>query len=285
MRTTLLIGATLLTGLAFSFPAAADGEVENLYSDYAELLDAHLTEKRTEDGGLVSAFDYQAALDDEETSERLVRQRSKLASFDPESLDDRQAATAFWLNAYNFFMIAHILEERPDGELVDSVWDYGGRYNPFRGNVFERELFEIGGEDYSLDEMEKDILLGEGFEARGWKDARVHFAVNCASVGCPPLRESLYTASNVDELLEENTRRAMRTHYHLQVDDETLRLSSLFDWYESDFVEASGSVRAFVREHASDETIAAMESTRRIEYIDYDWALNRPGNFPEFRPD
>lgn len=285
MRIALWVAAILLSSLSFPPPAAAKGEVAALYSDYAELLDAHLTEKRTAGGGLVSAFDYRAALDDEETSERLARQRSKLASFDPDSLDSREASTAFWLNAYNFFMIAHILEERPDGELVDSVWDYGGRYNPFRGNVFERELFEIGGEDYSLDEMEKDILLGEGFEARGWKDARVHFAVNCASVGCPPLRESIYTASNVDELLEENTRRAMRTDYHLRVDDETLRLSSLFDWYESDFVRAAGSVRDFVREYASEETGAAMESTQNIEYIDYDWALNRPENFPEFQPD
>jgi len=53
-------------------------------------------------------------------------------------------------------------------------------------NVFEREKFVIDGEKYSLNQMEKEILLGQDYAERGWKDARVHFAVNCASVGCPP---------------------------------------------------------------------------------------------------
>lgn len=266
-----------------SLPAWAAPPMDDFFADYEALLETHLEEKRTEDGGLVSAFDYNAASNDDRTINRLTQQRSKLAAFDPDSLESRESATAFWVNAYNFFMLAHILEERPDGELVESVWDYGGRYNPFRNNIFERALFDIGGENYSLDEMEKGILLGEEFQARGWKDARIHFAVNCASVGCPPLRKTIYTASNVDDLLEENTRRAMRTHYHLQVEDDTLRLSSLFDWYESDFTEEAGSVRAFVRSYASEEIVAAMEEARDIEYIEYDWALNKPANFPAFQ--
>lgn len=273
---------TLLLTLC-SLPAWAAPPMDEFFADYEALLETHLEEKRTEDGGLISAFDYNAALNDDRTINRLTQQRSKLAAFDPDSLESRESATAFWVNAYNFFMLAHILEERPDGELVASVWDYGGRYNPFRNNIFERALFEIGGEDYSLDEMEKGILLGETFQARGWKDARIHFAVNCASVGCPPLRKTVYTASNVDDLLEENTRRAMRTHYHLQVEEDTLRLSSLFDWYESDFTEEAGSVRAFVRTYASEGTVAAMEEARDIEYIEYDWALNEPANFPAFQ--
>lgn len=67
-------------------------------------------------------------------------------------------ANAFWINAYNFFMVAHLLQERPDGGLVDSVWDYGGRYNPLRDNVFQRERFTVDGEAYSLDGIEKDTL-------------------------------------------------------------------------------------------------------------------------------
>jgi hypothetical protein len=166
-------------------------------------------------------------------------------------------------------MIEQILTDRPDGELVSSVWDYGGRVNPFRKHIFERPLFTIGGEDYAQ---------------KGWKDARVHFALNCASVGCPPLRQNLYTEDNLEQLLAENTRRAFNTTRHLEVTGATLRVTELFDWYRSDFEEEAGSARAFIRQWADKKVTDAVGQTDTIEYIDYDWSLNRPDNFPELRP-
>ncbi|MCP1726292.1 hypothetical protein J2T60_000257 [Natronospira proteinivora] len=271
--------------VALSGTSLADSPRESLETTFApfqKLLDAHLTEKTLENDGLVSAFDYQTALNRDTSMEWVQKQRNILADFDIDNLDDRERFNAFWLNAYNFFMIAHILEERPDGELIDSVWDYGGRYNPFRKNVFERELFEIDGQKYSLDEMEKGILLGEDYWDKGWADARVHFAVNCASVGCPPLRDQVYTAENIDHYLEENTRRALNTHYHLKVDGDRLYLSSLFDWYENDYKRENDSVRDWIREHGDERVHEKLDQTQRIRYIDYDWALNKPANFPEF---
>lgn len=261
----------------------AGGEpVVAVYSPYGKILDRHLTEKITESGGLVSAFDYEAALADKETLELLARQREKLSDFDPAVIETREQFNAFWLNAYNFFMIAHILDDRPDGELIESVWDYGGRINPFRKSVFERDLFEIGGEKYSLDTIEKGILLGDEYWDKGWAEARVHFAVNCASVGCPPLRTQIYTPDNVDALMTENTRRAFNTERQLHVDGDTLYLSSLFDWYEDDYEREADSVRDWIRRYADDQVIEKMTETRRIRYIDYDWDLNTPSNFPEF---
>jgi len=278
----LIPGLSALFLAAWTPQAFGDGVAADAFGDYQALLDRYLTERPLEDGGLVSAFDYRAALEDDDTMELLERQRERLAGFDTSDIDNRETANAFWLNAYNFFMIAHILGERPNGELVDSVWDYGGRINPFRDNVFERELFEVGGETYSLDDMEKGILLGDAYWERGWAEARVHFAVNCASVGCPPLRTDIYTAENVDDLLTENTRMAFNTHYHLRVEGETLYLTELFDWYEEDYVREEGSVRDFIRAYADDHVIDAMEDTTRIRHIDYDWTLNAPENFPEF---
>ncbi|MDQ2068830.1 DUF547 domain-containing protein [Natronospira bacteriovora] len=274
----------LLTALLLFFilhPASADS-MEALFADYQALLEKHLSEKDLDQDGLVSAFDYQAALDDEDSMERVSRQREALKDFDPDTLDEREAANAFWLNAYNFFMIAHILEEKPDGKLVESVWDYGGRYNPLRKNVFERELFEIGGRQYSLDGMEKDTLLGDDFQERDWADARVHFAVNCASVGCPPLRKQIYTADNLGALLAENTRRALNTERHLKVDGRTLYLTRLFDWYENHFKWEADSVRDWIKAHADDRVGEKIDETDRIRYISYDWKLNKPGNFSEF---
>ncbi|MCC5857132.1 MAG: DUF547 domain-containing protein [Ectothiorhodospiraceae bacterium] len=261
--------------------AFSDGRVADAFSDYQELLDRFLTERALDNDGLVSAFDYRAALADDDTMQLLGRQRERLAAFDASGIGSRETANAFWLNTYNFFMIAHILEERPNGELVDSVWDYGGRINPFRENVFERPLFAVDGRLHSLDDMEKGILLGDTYWERGWAEARVHFAVNCASVGCPPLRADIYTPDNLDDLLTENTRLALNTHYHLRVDGDTLHLSKLFDWYEEDYVREAGSVRDFIRTYADDRVIEAMEGATRIRYIDYDWTLNAPENFPE----
>lgn len=254
------------------------------FQSYAAMLADHLEEKTLDDGGLVSAFHYQDALADARTRGRIQAQRDRLAGFDTGRLQDKEAAIAFWLNAYNFFMLAHILEERPGGELVASVWDYGGRYNPFRPNVFERELFEVGGRRYSLDGIEKDILLGGAYQEKGWKEARVHFAVNCASVGCPPLRDRPYSTDNVQLLLTENTRRALLTDRHMHIDGETLYVTSLFDWYEADFIEEAGSIRDFIKHYTDEDLQPAIDGAAQVRFIDYDWALNSPANDPAFEP-
>lgn len=265
----------LIAFLMLASHASADG-IDELYQPYAAMLADFVTEHELPDDGLVSACDYQTAMGHAETADRLATQRRQLAAFDSDSLTDRESAIAFWLNAYNFFMIAHILENPRRGELVSSVRDYGNLFNPYR--VFRRDLFDIGGRKYSLSEMEIDILLGEDFKAQGWKDARVHFAVNCASVGCPPLRNVPYTADNVEALLAENTRRALNTPLNLRIDGDVLYLTSLFDWYENDFVEMSGSVRQFIADHADPSVQQAATDTRTIRFIDYDWDLNSPEN-------
>lgn len=263
--------------------SSANAELPELFTPYTSLLSDFLIEKRLDGGGLVSAFDYVAALADEQTAGRLAQQRDALAAFDPDTLDTRKQATAFWLNAYNLFMIAQILEERPDGEIVDSVWDYGGRYNPFRAHVFQREQFDVGGTLMSLDGIEKETLLGLPFRERGWVDARVHFGVNCASVGCPPLRRQPYTADNVDALLDENTRLALRTPYQLRIEGDTLYVSSLFDWYEADFLVEADSIRDFLSQYADEALDERVRATSRTEFIDYDWRLNAPEHFPAIR--
>ena len=260
--------------------AAAD---EATFDPFQRLLTQHLTESTTAEGGLVSAFDYEAALASSQTDGLLADQRDRLADFDIRSLDGESESVAFWLNAYNFFMIDQILTERPDGELVDSVWDYGGRVNPFVDSVFDREKFLIDGRAYSLNQMEKDILLGEAYANKGWKDARVHFAVNCASVGCPPLRDVVYTADNLEGLLAENTRRAFATKRHLEIKGDTLHVTELFKWCEGDFVEASGSRKAFIEKWADSALADRIEGTSELTFIEYDWSLNKPANFPTFR--
>ena len=277
---TVVVSLVVLAALTVAPAQATERPLDRVFEPFQELLDRHLIERDFAGNGLVSAFDYQQALKRESTSGLLERQREALANFDTDTLDSRERANAFWINAYNFFMVAHLLQERPDGELVASVWDYGGRYNPLRDNVFQRELFTVDGEDYSLDGIEKGTLFGDAFRDRGWMEARVHFAVNCAAAGCPPLRATVYTADNLDALLTENTRRAFNTPVQLEVDGDTLRISKLFDWYQQDFADEEGSVRDFIRAYAEDEVAEAVAATTRITYIDYDWSLNTPANVP-----
>lgn len=150
----------------------SNGLVAEAFRPFAALLGRHLIEKPLENDGLVSAFDYRAALEDPDTQGILDEQSRRLAGFDISSLDTREKAIAFWNNAYNFFIIYQILTEPDDGEVVGSVWDYGGRYSPFKSSVFERERFTVGGTNYSLNDMEKGILLGDEFKSKGWKEAR-----------------------------------------------------------------------------------------------------------------
>jgi hypothetical protein len=250
----------------------------NLYKPYQTLLSNYLIEQTLPGDGLVSAFDYSAALADTNLAQTLKQQRNALAEFDTGTLDTRDESIAFWINAYNFFMLEQILTKQPNGQLVSSVWDYGGRLNPFVDSVFEREAFVINDKHFNLNEIEKGILLGEDYLSRGWKDARVHFAVNCASVGCPSLRGQIYTAANLEALLQENTRRTFNTQRYLRVADNTLYGTELFKWYEQDFIEAEGSVRNFILRWASDTISKQVARTTKLVYIDYDWSLNRPSN-------
>ncbi len=273
-----VVSGVLFTLLAGVLSTTA---VAKPFEHYGRLLDNYLIETTLANNGLVSAFDYDAALADSRTEGLLTEQRRALSQFEPASLDSRAQAIAFWINAYNFFMLDQILSERPNGELVSSVWDYGGRVNPFVDSVFDREKFTVGGRKYSLNQIEKGILLGDEYQANGWKDARVHFAVNCASVGCPPLRKQVYTADNVEHLLAENTRRAFNTPRHLVVEGDKVRATELFKWYEQDFEEAAGSALAFIRNWSRPEVANRIDDSKDLEFIDYDWSLNRPENFPD----
>ncbi len=286
MYTMRFPGCGLITVVAlFAFisttPAATSDPLSTVYEPYTVLLDKYLIEQILPDGGLVSAFGYRNAYDDPETSRLIDAQKKRLAQFDVDRLTDKYEVISFWLNAYNFFMLAHILENPKKGDnWIQSVRDYGSWINPYR--VFRRDLFNVGGTRYSLSQIENEILLGDEFKAKGWKEARVHFAVNCASVGCPPLRTEIYRSDTVDGVMSRNTQKALQTSRHMHISDDTLYLSQLFQWYEDDYIEEAGSIREFLKRYTDPDLYDRIDASKRIRYINYDWALNEPRNFPEF---
>ncbi len=267
----------IITSLILSLAVSAEAQ-SNTFKPFADLLSNYVLENNLENGGYETAFDYASAKNDAKTSRILRRQDQILKRFDTSTLTTKEAANAFYINAYNYFMITKIIKDGfNNGVVVDGVKSFGSLLNPFK--VFTQKEFDIGGKLHSLDEIEKEILLGSDFKSKGWKDARVHFAVNCASVGCPPLIPQVYDASTIDAVLDDNVRKAFKTNRHLQIDGNTLRLTKLFDWYEKDFTDEAGSIKAYIKPYLDASKQSGLDKTNRIRFINYDWSLNIPANF------
>ncbi len=180
--------------------------------------------------------------------------------------------TAFLINAYNAAMIQKILQRYPD---IDSVWDFGRIFN----HPFKDRFVELFGERMSLDDIEHGRLRGDP----ALFDPRVHFAVNCASKGCPPLRPAAFNGSSLDAALDEQARIFLsdRTKNGMNPLTNRLVLSPIFDWYTEDFgVPGRQGELAYLSRYADslgldDDAVRALnEGSIKIEWSDYDWALN-----------
>ncbi|MFM1987740.1 MAG: hypothetical protein RJA99_697 [Pseudomonadota bacterium] len=193
------------------------------------------------------------------------------SAFEGWSRAERQA---FLINAYNAFTVELILTKYPDlksikdlGSLIASPWK--PRWIPLLGGRV------------SLDDIEHAMLRKRG----DYDDPRVHFAVNCASVGCPALREEAFVAARLDAQSDEQTLRFMsdRTRNRYNAQRGRLELSKIFDWYGDDFRAGHrgiASLPAFAARYADQLADARADRERiragavDIAFIDYDWSLN-----------
>jgi len=178
----------------------------------------------------------------------------------------RNAQLAFWINAYNAVTIDKVIKWKPKKSvretLIPGVWT-STKFFTSRENT-------VAGKRLSQDDIENEILRKQ------FKDPRIHFAIICASSGCPPLPRFAYTEENVQTKLEEETRKYINSDRGTRIDseDNTLYLSKLFDWYAGDFESKSGSVLNFIKPYLNEKTLAFLERNPKIAYLDYDWALN-----------
>ena len=114
-------------------------------------------------------------------------------------------------------------------------------------------------------------------------DPRVHFALNCASIGCPALRPEAYTGARLNAQLDDQTTRFLsdRQRNYYDTKDRTLKVSHIFDWYRGDFAKAAGSLHAWLAEHGRDLGLPAEAEARLkagnlpVDFLDYNWSLNR----------
>ncbi|MBW1734041.1 MAG: DUF547 domain-containing protein [Deltaproteobacteria bacterium] len=232
----------LITGLA----GAALQKVDNRI--YQELL-----EKYVRNGQV----DYRGFKEEEKELDRYLE---VLEQVDSEALsrDDR---FAFYINAYNAWTIKLILTGYPD---VKSIKDLGS----FFRSPWKKKICRIDGEVISLDQIEHGILRPR------FKDPRVHFAINCAAKGCPPLRSVPYEGTNLDQQLDEMAAAFINDPSRNRLERNTLYASRIFDWFEEDL---GGDIIGFFLKYARDGLKKNLERQRediKIRHLDYDWTLN-----------
>ena len=161
----------------------------------------------------------------------------------------RNEKMAFWINAYNAFTVKKILDNYP----LASIQELSG------GKVWDDKWINIGSKTYSLNQIENGILRPT------YKDARIHFAVNCAAQSCPPLHNRAFTAGNLEKTLESLTKKFINNSKYNTITADKITVSKIFDWYGSDF----NGVADFVNKYTDTDVSGA-----EVAYTDYDWSLN-----------
>ncbi|MCB0385169.1 MAG: DUF547 domain-containing protein, partial [Bdellovibrionales bacterium] len=175
---------------------------------------------------------------------------------------------AFLINAYNGFTIQHILNNYP----IASIRKIGG----FFTNPWRVEFFDLLGKKRHLDWIEHGTIR------KNYQEPRIHFALNCASIGCPALRQEAYRAEELNDQLEEQTQIFLSDTTRNRIDEKAGKvfLSKIFDtepWFAEDFVKKSGSVAAFVATYLTEDAdLQEKIKTGKLEidFLKYDWDLN-----------
>lgn len=169
---------------------------------------------------------------------------------------------AYWINLYNAITVRVILDHYP----VESIRDISFQW--FDGGPWKQNLTTVEGRELSLDDIEHRIVRPI------FGDNRVHYALNCASIGCPNLQRRAYTRDNLEELLETGAREYINNPRGVRFDGDELIVSSLFEWYEEDFGQNQRRVIDHLKQYAQPALHQRLERADEIDDFFYDWSLN-----------
>lgn len=171
---------------------------------------------------------------------------------------------AFWINLYNALTIDVVLDHYPVKSIKDI--SLGGGF--FASGPWKKALVTVEGKALSLDNIEHDILR------KVWRDPRVHYAVNCASMSCPNLMAKAFTAANLDRMLTQGARDYINHPRGVRVDNGKVYLSQIFEWYRKDFGVSEADVLTHVAGYAEPGLKAQLRGVTRVADYSYDWSLN-----------
>ncbi len=210
--------------------------------------------------GMIRVAYGQVSADDKAA---LAADLQKMASL-PIATYSRLEQRAYWIDLYNEITVKFVLDHYP----LPSIKDTAGLMKIFSSTPWSRKLITIDGEELSLDDIEHRILRP------GWRDPRIHYALNCASVGCPNLQPLAYTAANTDTLLEEGARAYVNHPRGVSVENGELKVSSIYVWYKGDFGGTDAAVISHIKHYASPDLAQKLAGIQKISRDHYDWSLN-----------
>jgi len=180
----------------------------------------------------------------------------------------RDEQFAYWVNLYNALTVALVLAHYP----LDSIRDIDISPGFFADGPWGRKLVTIEGEGLSLNDIEHRILRPL------WGDPRVHYALNCASIGCPALQPSAFTADNTEALLDTGAREYVNHPRGARVDRGRLRVSSIYVWFRDDFGKDDAAVVEHLLRYANPGLARSLQGITKISGDGYDWSLNDAGS-------
>ena len=176
----------------------------------------------------------------------------------------RPEQMAYWINLYNALTVAVIVRHYP----VASIRDIDISPGFFADGPWGKKLVNIEGEEVGLDDIEHRILRPI------WKDPRIHYAVNCASIGCPNLAPAAFRPANLEAELTHAARAFINHPRGASVTDAGLVASTIYDWFQVDFGGDEAGVKMHLAQYATGDLAAALKRGIAIDGYAYDWALN-----------
>ena len=193
-----------------------------------------------------------------------------LSASDPASLDKAEQF-AFWANLYNAKTIEIVVDKYPVRSIKDISLG-GGLLAAISGGPWKAKVLKVNGVELSLDDIEHAILRPY------FKDPRAHYAVNCASVGCPNLMTEAYTGAALEAQLDRGARAYVNSPRGFLVHDGTVKASSIYKWFVADFGGDEKGVIAHALKYAEPKLAAELKGLAAISSYDYDWSVNATAN-------
>ncbi|MCY4233735.1 MAG: DUF547 domain-containing protein [Bacteroidetes bacterium] len=230
------------------------------HSDWQVILDGYLM---TDDPSGIHLFDYAGLQGDSSERQRLRDYINHLQQLDPRPYS-KDVQMAYWINLYNALTVRVIVDNYP----IESILEIHHGDNPGTG-PWKETVTTIAGVDLSLDNIEHDILRPI------WQDPRIHYGVNCASLGCPNLASEVFTKSNLERLLNQCAKDFVNHVRAIELLDESFGVtSSLYYWYIEDFGNSEDGIFEHITIFADEDLAKQLVDFDGTLDHEYDWRLN-----------
>lgn len=237
--------------------------IYQLQADWADILQSYT---HVDNDGLVRV-DY-AALSHSKTDMQRLGDYIMAQSLENPSQLSRTEAMAYWANLYNALTLQVVAQNYP----VNSIREIksGRRKGPWK-----RKLVIVEGQSLSLDNIEHDILRPR------FKTPLVHYMVNCASIGCPNLRQQPWQAQTLEVDLETAARAYINSPRGVRIENGKIHVSKIYKWFKADFGSSKTNVLKHLKQYAAPELRTHLDARAKIDHYGYDWSLN---NFHDKTP-